>query len=95
MTADWEYSDLNCPKCNVGMRARSCESCAGEGFIELYDEDPLWYDEDDTEVCDRCNGHGVETWCGECGWDETFKCFMSKDYEAAWLAKQTTEGSKS
>lgn len=35
-----------------------CWSCGGEGFHELYDEDPLWYDEDDIETCEECAGAG-------------------------------------
>ena len=35
-----------------------CPSCGGEGYIALYDEDPLWYDPDDIAVCSSCNGSG-------------------------------------
>lgn len=86
---DWEYSERQCPKCQSEMRTRECNDCGGEGFRDdLYEEDPLWYDEDDTEPCHTCAQKGHETWCGECGWDDTYRQFMSPDYEAAWLAKQ-------
>lgn len=36
----------------------TCWSCGGEGFHELHDEDPMWYDEDDVKTCDICLGKG-------------------------------------
>jgi len=35
-----------------------CWSCGGTGYRELYDDDPLWYDPDDIEKCDVCDGEG-------------------------------------
>lgn len=29
-----------------------------DGFFNMHDDDPLWYDEDDTEMCDICEGRG-------------------------------------
>lgn len=91
MDADWEASEEDCPKCAAQMRERRCFSCGGDGHTE--DDDDLDFGTRSIP-CDHCATTGWEVWCGECGWDETFKSFMSKDYEAAWLAKQATEGSK-
>lgn len=61
---DWEYSDFNCPKCGEILRIAECAYC-NDGIIDdLHEVDPLWYDEDDTEVCSHCKGDGVFIWCG-------------------------------
>lgn len=62
--------DTDCPNCGRGQTAtRECDSCFGEGFIDLYEEDPLYYDEDDTEPCPDCKGAGYHNWCQGCGYD--------------------------
>jgi len=43
-----------------------CWSCGGEGYRELYEEDPLWYDIDDVEPCDICRGEGGWLICPVC-----------------------------
>ena len=35
-----------------------CDVCGGEGYCEMYEEDPLWYDEDDVAPCAVCQGKG-------------------------------------
>ena len=36
-----------------------CYNCGGKGFFDdLHEVDPLWYEPDDTEVCDVCKGKG-------------------------------------
>jgi DnaJ-class molecular chaperone len=86
MSDDWEYSEQDCPKCGSQMTTRTCNSCGGDGYVED--------DEEDTDVgfgeesCSNCDGDGHETWCRECGWDDTFKSFMSPEYERAWQEKQ-------
>ncbi len=35
-----------------------CWQCGGEGWISRYEEDPLYYDEDDEYPCDICKGKG-------------------------------------
>lgn len=82
---DREYSDRNCPKCSTEMATRTCGACGGDGYFE---------DEEDTDVnfgeerCENCDGQGHETWCRECGWDATLKCFLSPEYQRAYEAKQ-------
>ena len=53
-----EYDEPGCPICGGSMFWEDCWQCGGQGYRELYDEDPLWYDEDDTEECDICDGKG-------------------------------------
>lgn len=43
-----------------------CWSCGGDGFHELCDDDPMYYDEDDVETCDICDGKGGWTACISC-----------------------------
>lgn len=58
-----EEGDM-CPACKCcGLMWMECESCGGEGQTEpgeLFESDPFWYDEDDTEPCGICKG--------ACGW---------------------------
>ena len=57
-----------CPRCDCCCRDwEDCWSCGGEGYRELYDDDPLWYDPDDTESCHECGGKGGWLMCiGRC-----------------------------
>jgi hypothetical protein len=84
MSDDWEYSDESCPKCSSQLAWRHCSECGGDGWIEDDDE---WGHGDIR--CDRCDG-GTEEWCRECGWDTNFNCFLSPEYERAYLEKQRT-----
>lgn len=69
---DWDW-DCQCARCGSSLSWKSCEVCGGEGITgpgELYDEDPLWYDQDDYEACHQCNGKSSwpiclssEGWC--------------------------------
>ena len=68
MSDEIELADLACPKCGNDMARRDCNSCE-DGYISMYEDDPFWYDEDDDERCDDCNGHGAHIWCQKCGWD--------------------------
>ena len=58
----WESEDIDtpmCPRCECcQMIWETCHDCGGDGYRELYEEDPLWYDIDDIEDCDTCNGKG-------------------------------------
>ena len=56
---DDEYD--SCPVC--GCEMSEWEECwqigCDDGWIsDLYESDPLWYDEDDVEMCDVCQGKG-------------------------------------
>lgn len=74
MIEDYDYEDLYdrvCLKCGEDTRRADCDYCGGRGFHDdLYERDPLWYDEDDTEDCDFCDGRGFHWWCPTCGYDQ-------------------------
>lgn len=77
---DLGCSDESCPKCGNGMVTRTCSRCGGDGCSapgELYEQDPLWYDQDDVEECTECSGHGFHEWCQKCGWDNVEKRFLN------------------
>lgn len=64
-------SDESCPKCGHSpIRWKYCDVIGcDDGYIDLYEEDPLWYDIDDTEMCSECRGTGTQRWCPSCGAD--------------------------
>lgn len=64
--SDLRLGEIGCAKCGSSMMWIECWSCGGDGEHELYDEDPLWYDEDDTEECDICDGAGGWKACMSC-----------------------------
>lgn len=66
---DYELDDdAPCPTCGEWkLRWRRCDQC-DEGYNDLYDEDPLWYDPDDQEACFECGATGIQRWCSGCGW---------------------------
>jgi hypothetical protein len=47
-----------CPTCGTQMDWEDCDVCGGEGYIDAYDLDPLWYDLSDVEMCNQCYGLG-------------------------------------
>ncbi len=51
-------SEPACKHCYMSQFWEDCWNCGGEGYFELYDEDPIYYDEDDTETCETCRGKG-------------------------------------
>lgn len=71
---DYELDDEPCPVCGKWeVRWRHCDvPYCDDGLIDLYeaDEDPMWYDPGDTEVCRECAGTGIQRWCSACGWDK-------------------------
>jgi hypothetical protein len=67
---DIEFDDESCPKCGAQCYARRCsEIGCDDGWIDRYDEDPLWYSPGEEERCDTCVGTGWERWCPKCGYD--------------------------
>ena len=68
--SDYEFSDEYCPNCGAVMHIRGCSELYCEnGYVNRYEEDPLWYDEDDCEQCEECHGMGYQEWCPKCGHD--------------------------
>ncbi len=50
----------SCKNCGTDLIFEDCGIC-DDGYThpgELYEEDPLWYDEDDVEACVQCDGDG-------------------------------------
>lgn len=62
---------LSCPRCGGDVEWQECEEIdCDDGQVSLYEEDPLWYDEGDTEPCQTCDGQGgwwhcvnTREWC--------------------------------
>ncbi len=68
---DYELDDRECLKCGHSpTHFRECSECHGEGGFDCYDDDPINFSPgEETELCDTCNGSGIEWWCPECGAD--------------------------
>ena len=46
-----------------------CWNGCDDGYFDGYDDDPLWYDEGDMEVCGVCLGEGGWSVCPSCNLD--------------------------
>lgn len=64
---DWEETGEYCPQCGGAIRIQSCETCGGEGELDLYEEDAINFSPGETEYCEDCSGKGLEEWCPNCG----------------------------
>lgn len=66
---DEDYEE--CPKCGyVPIRWKNCDVIGCEdGYIDMYDEDPVFFSPGEMEMCDECCGTGIVRWCPECGQD--------------------------
>lgn len=53
-----EEEEDYCPICRSSMTWTECWNCGGAGWYSRYDEDPLWYSEDDDYECGVCLGNG-------------------------------------
>lgn len=54
-------TECQCARCGSSVARVRCDACGGSGRTEpgeLQQEDPLRYDEDDTEPCHDCSGAG-------------------------------------
>ena len=47
-----------CLVCGAPLEWEDCCDCGGDGYREVYEEDPLWYDPGDTKPCFLCDGQG-------------------------------------
>jgi hypothetical protein len=77
MGLDDDFYEPGCPTCHAGLDWEYCDVCGGEGYFELYDEDPLYYDRDDIEKCGQCDGAG--------GW---WMCHESHEGQRSWLPSE-------
>jgi hypothetical protein len=50
--------DDYCDICGSPLEWEQCGGCGGEGYIEVYDADPMWYSPGETEICMECQGEG-------------------------------------
>lgn len=69
---DTEFNfDTPCPHCGHAYTlTRPCDVLGCEqGYIDLYEDDPLLFDPGDTETCSECHGTGYYHWCPNCGRD--------------------------
>ena len=55
---DYDDYGKECPVCGSDMDWADCDVCGGDGVLDAYEGDPLWYDEGDTEPCYQCGGTG-------------------------------------
>lgn len=54
---------VTCCLCDYEMEWVNCSYCGGEGYVDGYEEDPLWYDQGDMVPCQQCGGSGGYYWC--------------------------------
>jgi len=65
---DIEIDDEPCPSSGHGYtHRRPCDHCE-DGFVNHFEEDPMWYDDKDVP-CEECRGYGCFWWCPKCGYD--------------------------
>lgn len=55
---DEDDCEPSCTKCGSSVLWEDCWNCGGDGELDVYETDPLWYDPGDTEKCDVCSGKG-------------------------------------
>jgi DnaJ-class molecular chaperone len=62
----YDNGERTCQACGGVEYWVECQSCYGEGWVNRYEEDPLWYDDKDI-LCTCCGGDGGWWWCqGAC-----------------------------
>lgn len=47
-----------CQTCGETLDWKHCWAGCDNGYFDRYDEDPLWYDPGDLELCSECHGQG-------------------------------------
>ena len=64
---DVEEIDGDCPElsciCGAILDWKDCGNGCDEGYFDMYEEDPSWYDYGDFEECEECHGRGVYWVC--------------------------------
>ncbi len=69
-----DYQERVCPKHGkTGGSVYCCDDCEGEGEINMFEADPLWYgsEEDGWETCETCSGKGYWWVCEKCSKERT------------------------
>lgn len=92
MDNDWEMSDP-CPKCRHWTKHRECTNLfCDHGWIDMHEQDSMWYDEGEIRQCWECQGHGSHNWCPSCGWDVLLKMYPNLNKRAATQQARTEDG---
>jgi len=52
-----------CSICGSSELWVECDNCGGDGHFDAYEDDPLWYDPGDTNLCTWCLGTGGHWVC--------------------------------
>lgn len=61
-----------CPKCGGELTREPCgELGCDDGVVDVYEDDPLWYEPGDNEPCDECGGRGYIEWCPQCAKEQS------------------------
>ncbi len=55
-----------CSECGNGREWIDCWMCGGAGYIESYEDDPMWYRPGQTDDCEVCDGAGGWYYCHSC-----------------------------
>jgi DnaJ-class molecular chaperone len=55
-----------CSECHNPLEWLGCDQCDGEGEVDGYEDDPLWYSPGEMEVCSACCGSGGDWYCPYC-----------------------------
>ena len=63
---DEPFETRTCGECGGVEYWVECPQCDGEGYVNRYEEDPLWYEDKDIP-CTSCGAEGGFWWCqGAC-----------------------------
>lgn len=54
---------VTCCLCDSETEWRDCDQCGGDGFIELYEDDPINFGPDELGTCPSCSGNGGDHVC--------------------------------
>lgn len=54
---------MTCALCHCEMEWEHCGDCGGEGWNDAYEDDPNYYQPEDTKPCHMCDGRGGSWWC--------------------------------
>lgn len=72
--------DVTCKMCGCETEWEQCYAGCDYGWLDGYEEDPLWYDYGELVRCSQCGGHGGHLWCGnnECKNGEIMRIVKAK-----------------
>lgn len=56
-------SHMECLSCGSDMEFEKCDTCEGEGWEEVYEDDPKFLHNKNAKECGSCHGKLGEYWC--------------------------------